>query len=174
MSLITIICYTINSGNINPDFTLSDFKDIATILGVIIAGTTLIRGLLEYSYQGRQKRAEHFFNLRKKLKENAIYKNICYLLEIDSTELKQVPFADKRDFLGLFEEIAIMKQSKLVKPNVTFYMFGYYAIRCWDSQNFWVSVNKDSLYWRVFKEFVEEAKQFEKNHAAFTGNEIKI
>ncbi len=67
-----------------------------------------------------------------------------------------------------------MKKSGLAKPNVSFYMLGYYAIRCWDSNNFWVSVNKESLYWRVFKEFVEEAKEFEINNTSFTTDDIRI
>lgn len=154
--------------------SLSDYKDIATIIGVIVAGATLIRGLIEYAYQGKQKRAEHFFNLRKKLKGNIVFKNICKLVENDSRDLLNIPFEDKRDFLGLFEEIAIMKKSGLVKPKIAYYMFGYYAIRCWESEFFWSSVNKESIYWKVFKDFVYEAKQFESNKNSFNSDDIKI
>jgi len=154
--------------------SLSDCKDIATIVGVFIAVATLIRGLFEYSYQGKQKRAEHFFSLRKKLKENLIFKKICLLLDLDSIDLQNIPFADKRDFLGLFEEIAIMKKSGLVKSEIAFYMFGYYAIRCWESKYFWDSVNQDSIYWYVFKDFVQEAKKFEDSMHRFNPDDIKI
>jgi hypothetical protein len=163
--------YSVNSA---AGFSLADYKDIATIAGVIIACATLIKGLFEYSYQGKQKRAEHFFNLRKKLKENAIFKKICFLIDTDSKELNEISFEDKRDFLGLFEEIAIMKNSGLVKKEISYYMFGYYAVRCWDSKNFWSSVNKESTYWKVFKDFVSEAKEWEQNRHNFNTDDIKI
>lgn len=75
--------------------------------------------------------------------------------------MKEIPFSDKRDFLGLFEEVAIMMNSGLIKKEIAHYMFGYYAIRCWEGKNFWHSVNKTSLYWQVFIDFVTEMKDIE-------------
>jgi hypothetical protein len=40
-------------------------------------------------------------------------------------------------------------------------MFGYYALRCWESQHFWADVNRDSSYWALFRDFVEQMKQAE-------------
>jgi hypothetical protein len=40
-------------------------------------------------------------------------------------------------FLGFFEEVALMMNSGLIRKEVAHYMFGYYAIHCWDSKNFW-------------------------------------
>ena len=142
--------------------TLSDIKDVATILGVVIALVALIKGLVEYIKQGAQKRAEHFLTMRKRLKENDVFKHICALLEMDDPELINVPFKDKRDFLGLFEEVAIGMNSGLIKLSVAHYMFGYYAIRCWESQHFWKDVNRDSIYWIVFKDFVKQMNELEK------------
>ena len=142
--------------------TLSDIKDVATILGVVIALLALINGLVEYIKQGAQKRAEHFLTIRKRLKENDAFKHICALLENDAPELINVPFKDKRDFLGLFEEVAIGMNSGLIKLTVAHYMFGYDAIRCWESQHFWKGVSRDSIYWIVFKDFVKQMKETEK------------
>lgn len=174
MAIFLLQVDTLSTAASTSGLSLSDYKDIATIIGAIIAGATLIIGLLEYAHQGKQKRAEHFFNLRKKLKENLVYKKICLLLDTDDKELLAIPFEDKRDFLGLFEEIAIMEKSGLIKSEVAYYMFGYYAIRCWDSKNFWSSVNKGSLYWKVFSEFVSDAKKFEANSSNFKIDDIKI
>lgn len=44
---------------------------------------------------------------------------------------------------------------------VSHYMFGYYALRCWESQHFWADVNRDSSYWALFRDFVEQMKQAE-------------
>jgi hypothetical protein len=143
--------------------SLEVFKDIATILGVVIGLFVFIKGILEYKQQGSQKRAEQFLQMRKRLKENDTFKHIAELLEKDDTELTNVPFKDKRDFLGLFEEVAIMMNSKLIKKEVAHYMFGYYAIKCWDSKNFWNTANRDSIYWKLFKNFVIEMKDVEIN-----------
>jgi hypothetical protein len=102
--------------------------------------------------------------MRKKLKENDIFKNICALIEIDDKEIVNISFADKRDFLGFFEEIAIMTNSKIIRKEVAHYMFAYYAIRCWESKYFWIDVNKNSIYWRLFKEFVMTMKKIEKKY----------
>jgi len=44
------------------------------------------------------------------------------------------------------------------------YMFGYYAIRCWESKNFWIDVNKNSIYWSLFIEFTITMKKVEKKY----------
>jgi hypothetical protein len=43
-------------------------------------------------------------------------------------------------------------------------MFGYYAIRCWESKYFWLYTNRDSIYWRLFKEFVMTMKNIENKY----------
>ena len=141
--------------------TLTNIRDVATIFGVVIALLALIKGLVEYIKQGSQKRAEHFLTIRKRLKENDVFKHICALFEIDDPDLINVPFKDKRDFLGLFEEVAIGMNSGLIKLSVAHYMFGYYAIQCWESQYFWKDVYRDSIYWIVFKDFVKQMKEIE-------------
>jgi hypothetical protein len=141
--------------------TLSEWKDIATIAGVAIALGTLINGLAEYTHQGAQKRAEHFLTMRKRLKESEVFEELCSLLETDDPRLSGLSFKDKRSLLGLFEEVALMMNSGLIREDVAHYMFGYYAIRCWESQNFWSDVNRDSIYWALFKDFVEKMKAIE-------------
>ncbi len=142
--------------------TLADAKNLATVIGTFIALATLVKGVLEYSRQGAQKRADSFIALRKKLKENEMFKQICALIETDDPELGEISFADKRDLLGFFEEVALMMNSGLINKRVAHYMFGYYALRCWESEHFWVSINKESIYWAVFKDFVKQMQIVEK------------
>ena len=54
--------------------SLSDYKDVATIAGVVIALVTLAKGVYEYVRQGAQKRAEQFIEMRKRLKENDTFR----------------------------------------------------------------------------------------------------
>jgi len=141
--------------------TLSDGKDVATILGSVIALLVLGKGVFEYASQGAQKRAEQFFAIRARLKDNESFKEICDLLERDDPSLASIAFKEKRDFLGLFEEVTLLMNSRLIRKPVAHYMFGYYAIRCWESEHFWADVNRESPYWAAFRKFVAEMRAVE-------------
>jgi hypothetical protein len=141
--------------------TLENWKDLATIIGVAIAASTLIKAFLEYRNQGIQKRVERFLEMRKRLDENAQFKEICNLLEDKDPRLAEIPFKEKRDLLGFYEEIAIMLNSGIIRREVAHYMFGYYAIRCWESGDFWRNVRRESPYWAVFKNFALEMKHID-------------
>jgi hypothetical protein len=164
--------FIITEAATNPE--LGKWKDITAIIAVILTLITLIKGVFEYVIQGRQKRAEHFFNLRKKLKENETFKLICFQLETGDRAVSTISFADKRDFLGLFEEVAIMRNSGLINSNVAFYMFGYYALLCWNSDGFWADVNRNSIYWKIFAEFAKDAEIFQNNFASMNWKKIQI
>ena len=36
---------------------------------------------------------------------------------------------------------------------VALYMFGYFAIRCHDSKNFWAGLNCEQVLWSLFMDF---------------------
>jgi hypothetical protein len=141
--------------------TLSDYKDIAAIGGVVIALLALIKGVYEYVKQGSQKRAEQFLDMRKRLKENDTFRELAALIEMNDPELLKVPFKDKLYYVGFFEEIALMLNSGLIRVQVAHYMFGYYAIRCWDNEYFWSDMNRNTQYWTAFKDFVDRMKAIE-------------
>jgi len=71
-------------------------------------------------------------------------------------DLREISFQVKRDYLGLFEEIAIAMNSGLIKPQVAHYMFGYYALLCRESDDFWSGVNRLSDYWSLFNDFCDQ------------------
>jgi hypothetical protein len=130
------------------------------VIGIALAVSTTLVGISQYRVQNRQKRAEFFIQLRRKLKENPIFKQICNLNESDSEELRKISLQDKRDFLSLFEEVALMMNSGLISPKVANHMFGYYAIRCTTCVNFWKDQDgKKQLsptddYFSLFQNFV--------------------
>jgi hypothetical protein len=53
--------------------------------------------------------------------------------------------------------------SGLIRKQVAHYMFGYYAIQCWENSYFWSDVNRDSTYWLVFQDFAEQMMSIEKH-----------
>jgi hypothetical protein len=129
-------------------------RDAAMLIGVALGVATLIKGVIEYIHQGSQKRAEQFIRMRDRLNQDASFKTICNLLDHDDPQLASIPFKDRRDFLGLFEEVALMLNSGIIRPAVAHYMFGYYAIQCNRSRHFWVEINRQSFYWALFNDFV--------------------
>ena len=97
---------------------------------------------------------------------------ICSLCEVDDPSLKTKPYTERFMLLGYFEEIAISMDSKLIKKEVVHYMFGYYVIRCWESDNFWYGIDRDSFYWALFSRFAKEMKEIENNKYKF--NKLKL
>lgn len=157
--------------NITTDM-LSIINTIIAFITAIIAIITIIKGYFEYKLQNKQKRMEFYEKYRKQLKEEERFKRIITGLDTDSEDLKNIPRIDKYYFLGFYEDIAILIKNNLIKPNIAHYMFGYYAIRCLDSKNFWNDINRQSIYWSLFNEFAEEMKRREENKKAYLNLKI--
>jgi len=66
--------------------------------------------------------------------------------------------------VGFFEEFALLKNSGLINDEVALYMFGYFAIKCIDSQNFWFDLNKKQPLWGAFMDFAKEMKAMHKGY----------
>jgi len=144
--------------------TFEDAKNTATIIGVLIATAAFVKAVIEYIHQGVQKRADQFLSIQKRLVENQTFITILELLEFDDPKVSEIPFKDRRELIGLFEEVAIMLNSGLMREAVAYYMFGYFAIDCWDNEAFWKGFNKENTHWFVFRDFVERMKRYGKSH----------
>ena len=157
-----------------------DWKDITAVAGTVLALATLLKGVIEYVRQGAQKRAELFTSLQKRFTENHSLDAISDLLEQRSPELMTVAVKDRSAFLRYFEEIALMMQSGLIRKDVAHYMFGYYAIRCWESEYFWgdekqerAGPRRDGPYWHLFRAFAAEMAALE-NKAPFAVSQFRF
>ena len=143
-----------------------ELKDTLTIsvsaMTATVAVITAIKVLIEYRKQGVIKRAEIFLQMRTRLREDETFKNICDWLETDDEKLKDISLVEKDRFMGFFEEFALLKNSGFVNDQVSLYMFGYFAIRCLDSNNFWHGLNKDHQLWALFFDFAEQMKEANK------------
>jgi hypothetical protein len=145
-------------------------RTIATVGTAIVAIVTIIKGYSEYKLSSIQKRVELFEKYHQKLKENEPFKNILGLLETKNNAIKTVPLTDRYMFLGFYEEIALLVNSKVLKPEIAHYMFAYYANICWRSNDFWHDINRESMYWRIFREFVEQMNMLEAKHMTIPQN----
>lgn len=145
---------------------------VSATISAISALTALLvffKGIVQITQEISKRKFEYFMILKEKLKENESFQKICLLLETNDEGLKDFPIKDKRDFLLLFEDIALMMNSNLIREEVAHYMFSYEALKCWKSSNFWTSndenfdINKNSPYWILFSEFVQKMLEVEKN-----------
>ena len=143
---------------------IAALKDFSIIIGGLITIIAFANGLLEYRRQGAQKRVEHFTLLRRRLKENHIFKEICALMFANDPRLADVNAQDKRDFIGLLEEVALMVNSGLIRPELAHYMFGYYTVKCMESEDFWANLTLDETYWKLFHDFANDMKAKESSH----------
>jgi hypothetical protein len=138
-------------------------KNLSVIFGVIIAALTLLKAVFEYSRQGKQKRAEHFLELRSRETENKIFNKIRLMLDHDKAKIAELTRIEKEEFLAFNEEIALMMYSGLINKHATYYMFGYYVILCWESDLFWSDIERGDEYWSVYKRFSLEMLKIQKN-----------
>ena len=132
---------------------------------------TLIKGIYEYRKQGAQKRIELYLNVRRKFDDNRTFSEIRQLLDDDDPKVADIPFKDRSDYAAYFEEIALLENTGVIKPDVAFYMFGWEAIQCWNSEPFWKDFPKEDRYWGLFRMFVKEMQskelQFQLQYKAF-------
>lgn len=149
------------------------FKDISILIGAFITIATFVKAIAEYTRQGAQKRAELFKELRHHFRGNEQFRVIMEMLASNNSQLAELSYRDKADFIGFFEEIAILMNSKLIQKNVAHYMFSYYAIRCWENDYFWKGLNRNAAYWALFKKFVEEMKELE-NSSSFNVEKYRL
>jgi hypothetical protein len=137
-------------------------SSIIAIIGMIITLATFIKAVLEYRAQGSQRRAEYFLKFKNELITEEWAVSINKLVEMDLPQLCDVDLMLRYRYLGLFETISISHNSGLISRQTVYYMFGYFAIRCYESIYFWDGINKDSPYWAEFCRFALEMKEMEK------------
>jgi hypothetical protein len=153
---------------------LSLFADLTLSfsgLSAAIALATAIQAVVEYRLQGRQGRADHFLRLRERLKNDKRLGQLSELIDLSFApgaegedarrQVRKISLSNKRDYLGLFEEVAISQNSGLIKDAVARYMFGYYAVRCLQCRPFWDNINPVSRGWDAFFAFARDAESWE-------------
>lgn len=132
---------------------------------VALAIISLIVARKEYARLHTKRRLDRFLEMRKRYSEDPTIRTVCAALASgDPGQVRELEYFQKRYFLGLFEEIAILLHTGVLDKTVTLYMFGYFAILCWDNDVFWGShteettgtIHRDSKMWLLFRNFAEE------------------
>jgi hypothetical protein len=119
-------------------------------LGIAATAVGLVMGYFEYLRQGRQRRAEKYFEL---VREFAKFDPLLDLLRTDSPRLKRLKPWQKERFLGFYEDLALLVHSGLIQEHLAFYTFGYWLDKVWKSRNFWDDPkNKEDAYWFLLRQ----------------------
>lgn len=143
---------------------LEYFKDLAIIAGGIVAFVTFISGALEFARQGRQASATHFVDMRRRFLETPLFRDISNLLATDDPALLNIAIQDRRNYGAFFEEVALVMNSGIIKREVAHYMFGYYVLLTARSANFWEGLDRDGIYWSLFREFASTMNRLADQH----------
>ncbi|UOQ64880.1 hypothetical protein [Hymenobacter volaticus] len=139
---------------------------ISTVIATAAAAFGLYKAFQEYKRQGeeqkrqgREKRAQQFLDIRKSFRESKSFQNILLHLYTDR-DFTSVPLNERIEFMGLFEDMAYLVNSDLMRREVAFYMFGGDAIAAWNNDSFWSQKLRDDKNWSLITDFVKEAEAY--------------
>lgn len=138
---------------------MSYWKDLAIILASLVTVTTFFTGAWEYRRKLRQDRAQMMLEMRRRFLETAEFQQILEALIADDPELRAIPIQRRRHFAGFLEEVALLANSGLIRPEVALYLFGFYVLRTAASDDFWDGLDRESVFWTQFRRFAEVAQQ---------------
>jgi len=137
-------------------YDLAQVKDISIVVAGVVAFVTFAFGLGEYVKRGRQDRAAHFVDMRRRFLETPEFRQLLGLLHNQDPALRTSSIQDKRNFIGFFEEVALLVNSGLLRRDVAHYMYGHYVILANESEDFWVQLDRSSVYWTLFRKFAAD------------------
>lgn len=142
--------------------TLEFVKNLSIIVAGIVALVTFFTGVAEYARQGRYRKTEAFVQMRRRFLENHEFRRILDFAAVDDPLLAKVSIQDRRNLIGFLEEIALMVNSRMIHPQVAYYMFGYYFRIVDRSEHIWAGLDRSSRYWSVFRTFAAEFEAADK------------
>ena len=140
---------------------LDTVKDYALVVGGIAALTTFLTGLSEYARQANLRRGEAFIAMRRRFLEDPLFRDILNLLDRDDPHLADLPLQDRRNFVGFLEEVAILCESRMIRPEIAHYMFGHYVTLADKSQHLWHGLQKGDRYWTLFRRYAKDNRALE-------------
>jgi len=118
--------------------TLENWKDVATIAGVIVSAAAAAGAFWIYRGNSRVERAKWIERLYEKFYESDKLRGTRDLIDCEATDTVFLARLDKmlddetaefNDYLNFFEFVAILEYNKQLKMKELNDMFGYY-LRC--------------------------------------------
>jgi hypothetical protein len=153
-------------------FTLSDVKDIFTILSVLIAVLTFIAAVIEYRRKNKENERQNALERFNKYQsmQNWFRADPGMWNVIEDAFSRETPtemcssWKDRMKFLVFYEQIQLMINSNLMVPDVAYYTFGPHAVEFFEKDGMWQGTSRDDPDWKLFSVFVENAKDFARRY----------
>jgi hypothetical protein len=156
-------------------------KVVIDILTLTLAVLGFVHGIRAYSRQktrendelarrnddaereGRLKRFEKYQQMQSRYRHDHSIQTVfrwLYPDQYDGAEAKLATAStnDKLNFMGFYEELAIMVNSKIMIPEAAYYTFGVDAVEFWEKEGQW----RYDPTWKLFNSFVHGAQEFHK------------
>ena len=143
-------------------FLAQNGPGLSAIVAAVALFWAVCQAVYAFSKQNRLARFDKYSELSKGWSADKDIQRIKRLIEEDPKgELSNLSAAEKEEYVAVFDEIALMVESRIVRKEIAFYMFGYYVIHCCDNEEFWTGMDKDSHYWSLFFRFAKEMKRID-------------
>ena len=137
---------------------LGTVKDVSIVIAGVVAFIGFLGGIAEYWRRTREIRAAHFIEMRRRFLETPAYKEILDQIVTADPALAQRSVQERRNFIGFLEEIGLMVDSRLIRAEVAYYMFGHYVRLADGSEHLWSGLEKDGEYWTMFRRLAAQVK----------------
>ncbi len=113
---------------------------IGSIAGLILA----FKALHEYQRNNKYKRVEYYLKLRERF-ENVFFRHIESIESNDTNAINSLSNDDKLKIIGFCEDLALAVNTGLMSLEIASYMFGFYVLKCWKCDAFWVHSNVETF-----------------------------
>jgi hypothetical protein len=123
--------------------------------GVAIALIGGARALVEYQKKVAQDRFQMLMKMQDNFHSNESFRRIRE--EFDGqNSFENMSKGERAEYATFFEDVALLRRSRLLRAELAFYMFGFEALRCWENKKFWEGLDRDDKWWGVFRAFASE------------------
>ena len=141
-------------------------RAVIEVLGAPLVLIGFFRGIRTYIRDGRLKRFEKYQQMQSRYRQDPSIQAVfrwLYPEQFEGDEERRPPVTenDKLNFMGFYEELAIMVNSRIMTPKAAYYTFGFDAVKFWERAS---DDLKNDQSWKLFKSFAEHANEFIKIH----------
>ncbi len=137
---------------------LGTVKDLSIVAAGVVGLIGFFGGIAEYLRRTREQRADHFISIRRRFLETPAYREILDQITEGDPSLASRSIQERRNFIGFLEEIGLMVDSNLIRPEVAYYMFGRYVLLADGSAHLWTGLDRDDEYWAVFRKLAAQVR----------------
>jgi hypothetical protein len=131
-------------------------------ISALVAVGVFAKSIYEYTRQNRLRRFEKYQDIAGQWDENKDVQAVRLL--IDSQEYRKLAETSpdtRQNFIHCYEDLALMRENGLISERVAFYMFGFYAIRAYESEEFWKDLKKNDPFYTLFCRFSARMQEIE-------------